>query len=167
MFSIGFSDKPREQNYNHKESSTSIHRWALTFTFQNIQDSRLTIFLRLSPRPQMSCRYLELIKKNSKDKSTFDTFLLCKIYSLKTYAAKSVFKTDFNIPNAVCSTEYVIQNSHMLSGWGQIQRKADVGENGLVPKVFFIFGRIFLDKGKKWRMKICVLFCFHELILTR
>ena len=34
----------------------------------------------------------------------------------------------------------------MLSGWGQIQRKADGGENGLVPKVFFKFGRIFLDK---------------------
>ena len=84
--------------------------------------------------------------KNFKDKSSFDTFLLGKNYSLKTYVAKSVLKKYFDIPNAVCSTEYVIQNSHMLSGWGQIQRKADVGENGLVPKVFFIFGRIFLDK---------------------
>ena len=46
--------------------------------------------------------------KNFKDKSSFDTILLGKNYSLKTYVAKSVLKEYFDIPNAVCSTEYVI-----------------------------------------------------------
>ena len=36
----------------------------------------------------------------------------------------------------------------MLSGWGQIQRKVDGVENCLVPKVFFVIGRNFLDKVK-------------------
>ena len=53
----------------------------------------------------------------------------------------------------------------MLSGWGQIQRKADGVENGLVPKVLFIIGRDFLDKVKEAAYD--VQFCLHELILTR
>ena len=45
----------------------------------------------------------------------------------------------------------------MLSGWGQIQRKADGGENGLVPKVLFIIGRDFMDKVKEaaYDEKLC------------